>query len=165
MLTPTTIKLAAGASILASILGFGIYIGKGMEKSASAKAIEEVRDNLYSCQQTVFAIEDQSSKRIESMQVELNRVSKNANLQIEVLKSNVVAANDSADSLRDKAKRIEDKYRQCTNASKPSTATDKAVYMPSDMLGELDKAAQQYAEYADRLEISNRACVEAYEAR
>jgi len=165
MLTPTTIKLAVSASILASILGFGIYIGKGIEKSASAKAIEEVRDNLYSCQQTVFTIEDQSAKRIESMQVELNRVSKNANLQIEVLKSNIVAADNSASGLRDKAKRIEDKYRQCANAAKPSTTTGQAVYMPSDMLGELDKAAQQYAEYADRLEISNRVCVEAYEAR
>ena len=165
MLTPTTIKLATGASIIASILGFGIYIGKGMEKSASEKRISVVRDNLESCKGSLIEIDRQSARKITEMQTELNKVAKDANAKITILESNIVAADNSASSLRDKAKRIEDKYRQCANASKPSAAANQAVYMPSDMLGELDKAAQQYAEYADRLEISNRACVAAYEAK
>lgn len=165
MINPATIKIAAYAGVFGSVLFFGIFIGKGIEKSNSEKKITEAKDNLYSCQQTVLQIQIQSQSAIESMQSQINEAAKNANEQIKNLELNLDRAESASVSLRDKAKRIEDQFRKCTNSTKPSAATPEAPYLLADMLGRIDEAAGEIAEYADRVTISNQACVSAYNAK
>ena len=165
MLNLTTIKLAAYAGALGVVLFLGIFIGKGIEKGSSEKKIAEVRDNLYSCQQTVLEIQIQSQNAIESMQSQINEAAKNANEQIKNLEINVDRAESASDSLRDKARRLEDQYRKCSTTAKPSAATPEAPYLLSDMLERIDRASGEIAEYADKVTIAHSACLSAYNAR
>lgn len=165
MLNLTTIKLAAYAGALGGVLFLGIFIGKGIEKGTSEKKIAEVRDNLYSCQQTVLEIQNQSQSAIESMQSQINEAAKNANEQVKNLELNLARAESASDSLRDKARRLEDQYRKCSNPAKPSATTPEAHYLLSDMLDRIDRASGEIAEYADRVTIAHSTCIASYNAR
>ena len=165
MLNLTTIKLAAYAGALGGVLFLGIFIGKGIEKGSSEEKIAEVRDNLYSCQQTVLEIQIQSQNAIESMQSQINEAAKNANEQVKNLEINLDRAESASDSLRDKARRLEDQYRKCANPAKPSATTTETPYLLSDMLDRIDRASGEIAEYADRVTIAHDACIASYNAK
>lgn len=167
MINPATIKIASVAAALSLLAGVGggYYVGSLIGKASMSEDIRTVEAKLYSCQQTVLTMEQQSADYRERMQIEINQVAKDANKQIEILSANVVTANNAASSLRDKAKRIEDQYRKCANSTKPSADTPEAPYLLADMLGRIDEAAGEIAEYADRVTISNQACVSAYNAK
>lgn len=165
MLNLTTIKLAACIGALGGALFLGIYVGKGIEKGSSEKKISEVRDNLYSCRQTVLEIQIQSQNAIESMQSQINEATKNANEQVKNLEIILDRAESASDSLRDKARRLEDQYRKCSNPAKPSTATPETPYLLSDMLDRIDRASGEIAEYADRVTIAHSTCIASYNAR
>lgn len=165
MLNLTTIKLAACIGALGSALFLGIYVGKGIEKGSSEKKIAEVRDNLYSCQQTVLEIQIQSQNAIESMQSQINEAAKNANEQVKNLELDLDRAESASDGLRDKARRLEDQYRKCANPAKPSATTTETPYLLSDMLDRIDRASGEIAEYADRVTIAHDACIASYNAK
>jgi hypothetical protein len=165
MLNLTTIKLAAYAGALGGVLFLGIFIGKGIEKGSSEKKIAEVRDNLYSCQQTVLEIQIQSQNAIESMQSQINEAAKNANEQVKNLEIILDRAESASDGLRDKARRLEDQYRKCANPAKPSATTTETPYLLSDMLDRIDRASGEIAEYADRVTIAHDACIASYNAK
>lgn len=165
MLNLTTIKLAACIGALGSALFLGIYVGKGIEKGSSEKKISEVRDNLYSCRQTVLEIQIQSQNAIESMQSQINEAAKNANEQVKNLEINLDRAESASGGLRDKARRLEDQYRKCSNTAKPSATTPEAQYLLSDMLDRIDRASGEIAEYADRVTIAHSACIASYNAK
>ena len=74
MINPTTIKLAAGASILASILGFGIYIGKGMEKSNTGKIKDQLHANQLMHLSQMQSIKDAERLRIAERQDQINHL-------------------------------------------------------------------------------------------
>lgn len=74
MINPTTIKLAAGASILASILGFGIYIGKGIEKSNTGKIKDQLHANQLMHLSQMQSIKDAERLRIDERQAQINHL-------------------------------------------------------------------------------------------
>jgi len=109
-------------------------------------------------------------KQIRQLQAELqstaDRVNKDAKLQIDKLESDLLAANASAGSLRDKVTKYAASAKKC--ASNPgATATSETADAPAVVLGRMfswaDQSAGELAEFADRSRIAGLACEQAYD--
>lgn len=109
------------------------------------------------------------SKKIEQLetelQTEIDKVNKNAKIEVIRLQTDLNAANITASILRDKAAKYAAAARQCSTDTATSSLRGSAD-TPADMLAELlsraDQAAGELAEYADRLVIARDACEAAY---
>lgn len=109
-------------------------------------------------------------ENVRSLQTELqstaDRVNKDAKQQIDKLESDLLAANASAGSLRDKVTKYAARAKKC--ASDTGTAIgSQTAYSPAVVLGRMfswaDQAAGELAEFADRSRIAGLSCESAYD--
>lgn len=153
------LKLIAISATLATIFGFGVYVGKGIESGSSQKKISEAKENLYACRETVMTMTQQATNSIVDQQLKINQEAKNADAKIKELESTVDNAVSIAERLRNEARKAESRYRACQSTSTSSAASEEARPLLSDVYTRIDEAAGIIAEYADRTEIAHLACV------
>lgn len=109
-------------------------------------------------------------KEIRQLQTELqstaDRVNKDAKVQIDKLESDLLAANASAGSLRDKVTKYAASAKKCASNSRATNASETAD-TPAVVLGRMfswaDQSAGELAEFADRSRIAGLACEQAYD--
>lgn len=109
------------------------------------------------------------SKKIEQLETELqtaiDKVNKDAKLQVNRLQTDLNAANFLASSLRDEAAKYAATARRCT--TDPATSglrgsADTPAIVLAKLLSRADQAAGELAKYADELVIARDACEAAY---
>lgn len=153
------LKLIAISATALSLFVFGVYVGKGIESGSSQKKINEAKENLYSCRETVMTMTQQATNSIIDQQLKINQEAQNADAKIKGLESTVDNAVSIAERLRNELKAAEYRNRACKSAATPSAASEETGPMLSDLYTRIDEAAGVIAEYADRTEIAHLACV------
>lgn len=109
-------------------------------------------------------------QEIRQLQTDLqstaDRVNKDAKAQIDKLESDLLAANASAGSLRDKVTKYAASAKKCASNSGAANASETAD-APAVVLGRMfswaDQSAGELAEFADRSRIAGLACETAYD--
>lgn len=109
-------------------------------------------------------------KKIRELQTELqstaDRVNKDAKVQIDKLESDLLAANASTSSLRDKVTKYAASAKKCasnTGATNASETADTPAVVLGRMFSWADQSAGELAEFADRSRIAGLACEQAYD--
>lgn len=109
-------------------------------------------------------------EKLRSLQAELqstaDRVNKDAKVQIDKLESDLLAANTSAGSLRDKVTKYAASAKKCasnTGATNASETADAPAVVLGRMFSWADQAAGELGEFADRSRIAGLACETAYD--
>ena len=101
----------------------------------------------------------------QEWQSKINRVQHNAETQIHFLEVDLAAANNSAVSLREQAKRLAERAsRACQGPSVGSsseTAKSTSVVL-AELLARVEEAGRGMAEESDRRRIAGLACEDAY---
>jgi len=153
------LKLIAISATLAAIFGLGFYVGKGIELGSAQKKINEAKDNLYACRETVMTMNQMAANSIVDRQLKINQEAQSADAKIKNLEVNIDNATAIADRLRNELKAAEYRNRTCKSTVSSSAPSEEARPMLSDVHGRIDEAAGIFAEYADRTEIAHQACV------
>lgn len=113
-----------------------------------------------------LAHEQQVRKLQTELQSTADRVNKDAKVQIDKLESDLLAANASAGSLRDKVTKYAASAKKCASNT-GATATSETADAPAVVLGRMfswaDQSAGELAEFADRNRIAGLACETAYD--
>lgn len=109
-------------------------------------------------------------EKVRQMQTEIqstaDRVNKDAKVQIDKLESDLLAANASAGSLRDKVTKYSASAKKCasnTGATNASETADAPAVVLGRMFSWADQSAGELAEFADRSRIAGLACEQAYD--
>jgi len=86
-----------------------------------------------------------------------------AQIEIELLKNQLAAADSAYDSLHDNAKSYAKRAADSSRAAANCKATEAANRVFADMLKESDRLAGVYAKHADESRIAGQACEKSYE--
>lgn len=121
-------------------------------------------------QQEIIEFKLEHEQEIRKLQTDLqstaDRVNKDAKQQIDKLESDLLAANASAGSLRDKVTAYAAHSKKCTSDTGAATTSETAD-TPAVVLGRMfswaDYSAGELAEFADRSRIAGLACESAYD--
>jgi len=110
---------------------------------------------------------EQEIRKIQTdLQSTADRVNKDAKVQIDKLESDLLAANASAGSLRDKVTKYAARAKKCASDTGIATGSQTAD-APAVVLGRMfswaDQAAGELGELADRSRIAGLACESAYD--
>lgn len=134
------------------------------------KANDEWAIKWSNYQQEIVEFKLSHEQQVRKLQTELqstaDRVNKDAKVQIDKLESDLLAANASAGSLRDKVTQYAASAKKC--ASNPgATNASETADAPAVVLGRMfswaDQSAGELAEFADRSRIAGLACEQAYD--
>lgn len=118
----------------------------------------------------VTAANLEHEEKIRELQTELqstaDRVNKDASREINRLETELLAANASAGSLRDKVTKYAasaKKYASNPGATNASETADTPAVVLGRMFSWADQAAGELGEFADRSRIAGLACEQAYD--
>lgn len=130
---------------------------------ARAEAAEGQRDAFRKALTDTQAARDEETRRADKLQEAIN-AEHTARLAIE---ADARRADAAAVSLRDRARHLAAAAR-CARADPAVAASSPPADAPgdllADMLGRLDEAAGELAQYADRARLAGQLCESSYEA-
>lgn len=159
------------AACIGAIIYFSIVVYGKIYQSGYSKADQEWQIK-WSAQAEKLA-EDKAKAELREREKEqewrheLYQVQKNAETKIHFLEVDLAAANNSAVSLREQAKRL---AARASKACKSPTIgsggspAEPAIVVLADVLARADEAAGELAEAYDRSRVAGLACQESYEA-
>lgn len=152
------------------VVGMVAYAFKYTYDSGYQKSEDEWVLKWSNYQREIVDHQIAHEKQIRQLQSELqsaaDRVNKDAKVQIDKLESDLLAANASAGSLRDKVTKYAASAKKCASNT-GTTATSETADAPAVVLGRMfswaDQSAGELAEFADRSRIAGLACEAAYD--
>jgi len=154
----TVIAIILAASIFAGAFAFGHHMA-----SESWQVKWNARD---AADADATAQHERDQRALEQhYHDQLDKVQGDAQKQIDSAAADAARANDTADGLREQARRTAARCAASTVAT--SAATGKAASNPgmvlADLFGRADARAGELAQYADRARVAGAACERAYD--
>ena len=153
-----------GGLVVGSALGWWVNGARWEARlSVAQKEYAEERQGLAERAQEAEA----KQRRIErERQQAVDEVERHASEQIEVARADAARAGSALDRLQQRYEAATASIRACGNSitTQLGQAANDAARVHADVLGRVGKAAQLYADVADRRGIAGAACVAAYDS-
>lgn len=156
----------AVAVIYFAIVAYGKIYQSGYEK-ADGEWLIKWSDQATKLAENKADAEKREREKEQEWQSKINEVTHNAETQIHFLEADLAAANNSAVSLREQAKRLAARAsKACAGSATGSSGTtaEAAAMVLAELLARADEAAGELAEAFDRSRIAGLACESSYDA-
>lgn len=146
----TLLKIAAPVVLFCAYTWFIYDAGKD---SVRGDNIKSSLSNAVSVRAVEHDIQDKS-----------NQVNKDAQIQLDRLQTDLDAAGDTIERLRDEAERYAKRVPSCPRAANSSPTTNGPAVVLSKLLSGCEQRAAQLAQAVDESRIAGLACESAYDS-
>jgi hypothetical protein len=145
----TLIKIIAPVVLLGAYTWFIYDAGRD---SVETKTVETNLNHVESVRETEHKMQDNS-----------NQVSKDAQIQLDRLKTDLAAAGDTIDQLRDTAETYAKKLSACARPANSSAPADASAVVLAKLLSGCTQREAELAEAFDKSRIAGLACERAHD--